>query len=144
MPPASGLRFAFYGRVSTEDHQDPATSRAWQLLGGVCGRRMESHWSHRHPGYRCRHGHTSATRPEPGRTPNTYLREDQVLPNLPALHLRLTSQLDLLRPVSRASVRPTPDQAIAHLRSEAISLTYDAATRTLTADAPQTERITIS
>ncbi|MGW3507776.1 recombinase family protein [Streptomyces sp. NPDC000994] len=33
MPPASGLRFAFYGRVSTEDHQDPNTSRAWQLLG---------------------------------------------------------------------------------------------------------------
>ncbi|MGO4421384.1 recombinase family protein, partial [Streptomyces sp. MCAF7] len=29
---ASGLRFAFYGRVSTEDHQDPNTSRAWQLL----------------------------------------------------------------------------------------------------------------
>ncbi|GAA0682220.1 hypothetical protein GCM10010193_39930 [Kitasatospora atroaurantiaca] len=28
----SGLRFAFYGRVSTEDQQDPATSRAWQLL----------------------------------------------------------------------------------------------------------------
>jgi DNA invertase Pin-like site-specific DNA recombinase len=26
-----GLRFAFYWRVSTEDHQDPATSRAWQL-----------------------------------------------------------------------------------------------------------------
>ncbi|GAA0682333.1 hypothetical protein GCM10010193_40090 [Kitasatospora atroaurantiaca] len=26
-----GLRFAFYGRVPTEDHQDPATSRAWQL-----------------------------------------------------------------------------------------------------------------
>ncbi|MYT29281.1 MULTISPECIES: hypothetical protein [unclassified Streptomyces] len=26
------LRFAFYGRVSTEDHQDPETSRAWQLL----------------------------------------------------------------------------------------------------------------
>ena len=27
-----GLRFAFYGRVSTEDHQDPETSQAWQLL----------------------------------------------------------------------------------------------------------------
>ncbi|WP_232247825.1 recombinase family protein [Kitasatospora azatica] len=26
------MRIAFYGRVSTEDHQDPATSRAWQLL----------------------------------------------------------------------------------------------------------------
>jgi DNA invertase Pin-like site-specific DNA recombinase len=23
--------FAFYGRVSTEDNQDPASSRAWQL-----------------------------------------------------------------------------------------------------------------
>jgi len=27
-PPRGGLRFAFYGRVSTEDHQDPVTSRA--------------------------------------------------------------------------------------------------------------------
>ncbi len=25
------LQFAFYGRVSTEDHQDPVASRAWQL-----------------------------------------------------------------------------------------------------------------
>ena len=25
------MRFAFYGRVSTEDTQDPAASRAWQL-----------------------------------------------------------------------------------------------------------------
>ena len=24
-------RFAFYGRVSTEDQQDPQSSRAWQL-----------------------------------------------------------------------------------------------------------------
>lgn len=24
-------RFAFYGRVSTEDQQDPAASRNWQL-----------------------------------------------------------------------------------------------------------------
>ena len=25
------LRFAFYGRVSTEDQQDPESSRGWQL-----------------------------------------------------------------------------------------------------------------
>ncbi|HEX5268493.1 MAG TPA: recombinase family protein [Acidimicrobiales bacterium] len=37
------MRFAFYGRVSTEDAQDPAASRAWQLrrandlIGGVGG-----------------------------------------------------------------------------------------------------------
>jgi site-specific DNA recombinase len=29
-PRRRGLRFAFYGRVSTEDHQDPETSRARQ------------------------------------------------------------------------------------------------------------------
>ena len=27
---ASGLRFAFYGRTSTAEYQDPVTSRAWQ------------------------------------------------------------------------------------------------------------------
>jgi hypothetical protein len=31
-PQRRALRFAFYGRVSTEDQQDPVTSRAWQLL----------------------------------------------------------------------------------------------------------------
>ena len=30
-PGRDGLRFAFYGRVSTEDWQDPVTSRARQL-----------------------------------------------------------------------------------------------------------------
>ncbi len=29
-PREAGLRFAFYGRVSTEDHQDPVTSRMRQ------------------------------------------------------------------------------------------------------------------
>ncbi|MEV1118030.1 hypothetical protein AB0I91_23455 [Actinosynnema sp. NPDC049800] len=29
--PAGGLRFAFYGRTSTIEHQDPETSKAWQL-----------------------------------------------------------------------------------------------------------------
>jgi DNA invertase Pin-like site-specific DNA recombinase len=27
----SGVRFAFYGRTSTADHQDPVSSRAWQV-----------------------------------------------------------------------------------------------------------------
>ncbi|MFF3517643.1 hypothetical protein [Streptomyces sp. NPDC002573] len=40
MPPDRGRRFPFHGRVSTEDHQDPDTSHAWQLLRAqalVCG-----------------------------------------------------------------------------------------------------------
>ncbi len=41
-PVRGGLRFAFYGRVSTEDWQDPVTSRARQLdqaaaLPNICG-----------------------------------------------------------------------------------------------------------
>ncbi|BCJ46113.1 hypothetical protein GCM10010168_50620 [Actinoplanes ianthinogenes] len=30
------------------------------LVCAVCGRRLEGHWVNRQPGYRCRHGHTSA------------------------------------------------------------------------------------
>ncbi|MGW7363716.1 recombinase family protein, partial [Streptomyces sp. NPDC054841] len=85
-------------------------------------------------------------RPEPGSTPNAYLREDHVLPHLPALHLRLTRHTDRSGPasVSRDSMQPTPAQAIAHLRSQQILLTYDPATRTLTAVTPQKERIIVS
>ncbi|WEO94314.1 hypothetical protein A6P39_010020 [Streptomyces sp. FXJ1.172] len=45
--------------------------------------------------------------------------------------------------MSSNSVRPTPAQAIAHLRSEEITLAYDPAARTLTANTPRAERITI-
>ncbi|MGW3571508.1 recombinase family protein [Streptomyces sp. NPDC000941] len=115
------------------------------LCCGVCGRRMESHWARR-PSYRCRHGHTSATSPMPGRTPNTYLREDQVLPHLPALLLRLTHHdPDGAEPMALiAGAAPlSPADAVAHLRREAISLIYDPVARSLTADTPRAERITI-
>src|SRR5580693_5458909 len=60
----------------------PAARRyllAGLLACGRCGRRLESAWSNSRPAYRCRHGHTSATHPEPGRPPNTYVREDQIM-----------------------------------------------------------------
>jgi site-specific DNA recombinase len=61
------------------------------LLGcGRCGRRLESAWSNGKPAYRCRHGYTSATRPEAGRPPNAYVREDQILPHLAALSILLS------------------------------------------------------
>jgi site-specific DNA recombinase len=41
------------------------------------------------PAYRCRHGHTSAARPEPGRPGNTYVREDQIVPHLAAIAILL-------------------------------------------------------
>src|SRR5262249_23949775 len=76
-------RVAFYGRVSTEDCQDPVTSRGpagpavrrYLLAGliacGRCGRRLESCWSYGRPAYRCRHGYTSATVPDSARPKNT-------------------------------------------------------------------------
>jgi site-specific DNA recombinase len=56
---------------------------------GRCGWRLESAWSNGRPAYLCRHGYTSATRPDSGRPKNTYVREDQILPHLAALAILL-------------------------------------------------------
>ena len=51
---------------------------------------MESAWSNGRPAYRCRHGHTTASAPDSGRRKNAYVREDLIVPHLPALHLLLS------------------------------------------------------
>jgi site-specific DNA recombinase len=53
------------------------------LACGTCGRRMESAWSNGKPAYRCRHGHTSAAPPDPGRAKNAYVWEDRISAQLP-------------------------------------------------------------
>jgi site-specific DNA recombinase len=45
----------------------------------VCGRRADGHWVHDRPGYRCRHGRTSARPATPGRLKTVYWREDELL-----------------------------------------------------------------
>ncbi len=112
----------------------PAT-RSYLLAGllawGRCGRRLESAWSNGKPAYRCRHGYTSAARPEPGRPKNTYVREDQILPRLSAVAILLdrdpapssgTAQITALRETAAL---------IDQLRTAGIILTYDPDTRTL-------------
>lgn len=55
------------------------------VVCAVCGRRMDAHWVHGRPGYRCRHGYSSAV-PRPGDAPrNLYVREDHLLEALPGL-----------------------------------------------------------
>lgn len=60
----------------------PATDepRSYLLTGllrcGVCGRTLDAHWVYRNPGYRCRHGHTSARTATPDRAKNIYVRQD--------------------------------------------------------------------
>jgi hypothetical protein len=108
---------------------------------------MESAWSNGKPAYRCRHGHTSATPPDPGRARNVYVREDRLLPRLPALHLLLTgaepSAGRRRRTRRGADARPavSPEDVIGFLRENDVTLTWDQAAATLkpgTAEAMKT------
>ncbi len=108
------------------------------LACGRCGRRLESAWSNGKPAYRCRHGHASATRPQPGRPGNTYVREDQILPHLAAIAILLAGSAGESGGGSRGLAQLTgPDGAAAlidQLRAAGIVLTYDPQDRTLRAD----------
>ena len=115
------------------------------LVCGTCGRRMESAWSNGKPAYRCRHGHTTASAPDSGRPKNAYVREDRILPRLPALHLLLTGPAGGTR--RRRTRRGTDvryraaEDVAEYLRQQQFTLTYDPAAGTLhagTGDAAQT------
>ena len=120
------------------------------LVCGGCGRRMESAWSNGKPAYRCRHGHTTASGRGPGRLRNAYIREDRILPHLPALHLLLTEPAGgQRRRRTRRAVdvryQAGPEDVIGYLRERQITLTYDPASGTLdagTAEAAQTITLT--
>jgi hypothetical protein len=196
----TGVRFAFYGRVSTLEYQDPASSLGWQrdsaldviadrgrivteffdigysrtvpwarrrqaarlleavasprrefdaiLVGeseraftgtqllhgqrrtyrlagllqcGICGRRLDSHWVNNRPGYRCRHGHTSAhpANDHEDRERAVYLREDELLQDL-ASALRRGS-----------GSPPAPQEVPATLRERKITIVCGHTHRTL-------------
>ena len=113
---------------------------------------MESARSTGKPAYRCRHGHTTASRPGPGRHKNAYIREDRILPHLPALHLLITEPAvgQRRRRTRRgADVRSQarPEDVSGYLRERKITLTYDPASGTLhagAAEAAQTITLTAS
>jgi len=117
------------------------------LACGRCGRRLESAWSNGKPAYRCRHGYTSATRSEPGRPGNTYVREDQIVPHLAAIGILLAgpprtptrgnrSPAQVMGPASTAAL-------IDQLRADGVVLTYDPQDRTLRTDGHDALSVTI-
>jgi site-specific DNA recombinase len=124
-------------------HGDPdAPARRRYLLAGLlvcgtCGRRMESAWSNGKPAYRCRHGHTTAVEPDPGRPKNAHVPEGRILPHLPALHALLgeTPPTEGRRRRTRRGVdvrhQATAENVIGYLREQQITLTYDPAVGTL-------------
>jgi site-specific DNA recombinase len=118
------------------------------LTCGICGRRMESAWSNEKAAYRCRHGHTSAAPPDPARPKNAYIREDLILPHLPAVHLSLTDTEPAAgrrrrRTRSGTDVTPLagPEEAIRYLRDRGITVTWDQDTGTLQAGTAETAKI---
>jgi hypothetical protein len=117
------------------------------LACGRCGRRLESAWSNGRPAYRCRHGYSSATRPDSGRPKNTYVREDQILPHLAALAILLASRAGKPGRENRslAHVTGPTDTAtlVDQLRADCVVLTYDPEERTLRAGDNDASSVTI-
>jgi site-specific DNA recombinase len=114
------------------------------LACGDCGRRVESAWSNGRPAYRCRHGHTIANTRSSGRPRNAYVREDRILPRLPALHLVLTGAAEGTR--RRRTRRGTDarhlgaEDVISYLREQQVALAYDPAADALRAEVGETAR----
>jgi DNA invertase Pin-like site-specific DNA recombinase len=98
---------------------------------GVCGRLLDSHWVHDRPGYRCRHGRTSAhvfSRTQPK---ILYVREDHLLESIrgdPGLH----RQLPRLR-------RQDPNQIGRCLRTNDMIVVCDHTTWAVESDTMRTE-----
>jgi site-specific DNA recombinase len=99
---------------------------------------MESAWSNGRPACRCRHGHASASAPDPERRKTAYVREDRILPHLPALHLLLTEPSG--EPRRRRRTRRGTDvrhqaaeDVIGCLRQQQVTLAYVPAGGTLRA-----------
>jgi len=124
----------------------PPDRRRYLLAGiivcGTCGRRMESAWSNGRAAYRCRHGRTTASAPSLERPKNAYVREDRILPHLPALHLLLAGSAGGTR--RRRTRRGTDvrhqatEDVISYLRDQQVTLIYDPAADALRAGTGET------
>jgi DNA invertase Pin-like site-specific DNA recombinase len=101
------------------------TARTYLLAGLLkcrrCGRRMDAHWVNDRPGYRCRHGRTSAKRPTGDHPKSLYRREDQLLTEL-ATHL------------AHSVASSAPHEVARHLRTNRIVIICDELGCTLSSD----------
>ena len=117
----------------------PAVRRyllAGLIVCGRCGRRLESCWSSGRPAYRCRHGYTSASVPDPARPKNTYVREDQVLPHLAALAILIAGDAAPgpgRRRLAQLTGPARTADLIDRLRAAGTVLTYDPDKKTVRA-----------
>jgi site-specific DNA recombinase len=91
------------------------TTRKYLLAGLLicrrCGRRMDAHWVNDRPGYRCRHGRTSAKPPTTGHPRTCYRREDILT--------------ELAAQVEPHLVAPSADEMVRHLRANDLTIICD-------------------
>ena len=107
------------------EREGNAPGRQYLLAGllrcGICGRRAESCWSNGQA-YRCRHGHSSAPAPDPARPKNLYIRQDRILPHLPALHVMLAGAEPAAGQRRRRTRRGTDVSPLVYLRHSTVPL----------------------
>jgi site-specific DNA recombinase len=100
------------------------STRTYRLSGliqcALCGRRMDSHWVHGRPGYRCRHGHRSSRTQRADKPGNLYRREDHLITEI---RTQLTHR--------GHSVDENADDVEAFLRAHNATIVCDTATVTV-------------
>ncbi|MEU4562371.1 recombinase family protein [Actinoplanes sp. NPDC023936] len=64
------------------------------LICDACGRRLAGHWVNGRPGYRCRHGHTSAHPAAYGAPPWMYWPQDRLVEDVIAVNSELAGRVD--------------------------------------------------
>jgi site-specific DNA recombinase len=118
--------------VSALPRPDDGARRCYQLVGllrcALCGRRLESYWSHGRAAYRCQHGHSSAQPRGPDGRQNVYVREDRMVANIRRL-LRHDGLLEL-------SGRPE-QQIVRYLRQHRLVVACTEATCRLEPEYPK-------
>ncbi|MFB9693092.1 recombinase family protein [Amorphoplanes digitatis] len=80
-------------RATPEDGQARRYALTGLLVCGTCGRRLAGHWVNGRPGYRCRHGHTSAHPASEDAPRWVYWAEARLVEDLTATHEAL-AELD--------------------------------------------------
>lgn len=100
-----------------------------RLICAHCTHRMQGAWINDKAAYRCKHNPDDEAF-EPGAPRTVYVREESILPHLPALLIRLGLQPDRA-PAGRRD--PTIDEAVNKLHDSGIRLTYDHIERMITA-----------
>jgi hypothetical protein len=88
---------------------------------GVCDRRLDSHWNHGRPTYRCRHGHTSTQRAGQPRPKTLYIREDHLVDEI---SIRLADEGIEGHPIPELD-RPRQRRVAAALRESGKIIVYD-------------------